>query len=611
MRQAETIPPGYAAITDIQTLRVWCEAARRQGFLAFDTETTSLDPQVATLVGFSIALAPGTSAYVPLAHTAGFPQIDLDSALNELAPVLANPLITKITQNGKYDIGVMARYGVPILNVEDTMLESYAMNSGKHYHGMDALAKIYLNHTTISYSEVTGKGSRKLSFDEVELEPATDYAAEDSDITLQLHLNFQARMDEQERRTYEQIDRPLIHVLADMERAGVRIDEAHLNAFAAQLRERAETALAAAQETAGVRFNPASPDQVGEVLFNHLGLPTVARTETGKPATGVDVLEKIQDRTDISEQAQATIKHILEFRRVQKLRSTYAEALVAAVNPITGRVHPSFQQTGAVTGRLSCSDPNLQNIPIRTADGKLIRRAFIAAPGHKLIAADYSQIELRIVAHAAREQAMMRAFEEGIDIHRMTAAEVNCCPVEDVTSDMRRDAKAVNFGIIYGISGFGLARDLKITPDEGAAIIGRYLDRFPGIRDYMAMARAFAKDHGYVETLTGRKIWLPDIEHRWGSKRSHAERLAINAPIQGSAADIMKYAMIDVAEMLRVQKSRTRMLLQVHDELIFESPDDEAEQIMPEIQKIMETAYALDVPLVVDAKAADNWLAAH
>jgi DNA polymerase-1 len=598
----------YETVTTLRQLRAWIEKIQAAGHVAFDTETDSLDAMCANIVGMSLAVAPGDACYIPLGHDEG-EQLSLVTVLEELGPFLWNPGVLKIMHNAKYDLNVMARYGIHVSPVEDTMLMSYAQFGGLHYHNMDDLSAKYLGHTTIKFKEVAGNGS----FNKVPVEAATAYAAEDADVTLRMAEVFGEKLlgDKPSMHVYADIERPLIPILARMEREGILVDVPYLQGLTARFSESMAGHLEHAYSAAGEEFNPASPQQLGTVL-QKLGIKdTGERTDTGQMATGAKVLEKVQERDDINPLAKDLIKHVLDWRKFAKLIGTYTEALQAAVNPDTGRVHPSFVMVGTVTGRLSCSDPNLQNIPIRTEEGKLLRHAFIAKPGHALISADYSQIELRVLAEASGDAGLLRAFAEGHDIHKATAALVDGVPIEEVTSDRRRDMKAVNFGIAYGSSEYGLARTLGVDVARAEAIIREYFARFGGIKAYMDKAVDMARRFGFVRTRDGRRIWIPDIDHKFRGKRGHAERLAVNAPIQGSAADLIKRAMIAVDRMLADEKLETKMLLQVHDELIFETPLHEVERALPLIKATMEGVSTMRVPVLVEANAGPNWGEAH
>jgi len=631
-RATETAPApaagngAYDLVQDEAALAAWVAQAVDQGVVAVDTETTALDSQVAELVGVSLALEAGRACYVPLAHkgtedqgaldlgggadAAEAPQqVPMDRAVVLLRPMLEDPACLKVGQNIKYDLGIFARHDIAVGPADDTMLMSFVLDGGSHGHGMDELAALHLDHTTIKYSEVAGSGKSQVTFDRVPLDKARDYAAEDADITLRLHQVLKPRLVSEHLCTvYETIERPLIPVIAAMERAGILVDPARLqelsNDFARRIADLEEEVHALAEAP----FNIGSPKQLGEVLFDQMGLTGGKKTKTGSYSTNSDVLEPLAEDNEI-------VAKVLEWRQLSKLRSTYTEALLQQVNPGTGRVHTSYMMAGAQTGRLASTEPNLQNIPVRTEEGRKIREAFVAPKGHKLISLDYSQIELRLVADVAEIDALREAFQDGLDIHAMTASQVFGVPMAEMDAETRRRAKAINFGIIYGISGFGLARQLGCSQGEAKAFIDAYLERFPGIRTYMDEMKKQVKATGFVETLFGRKIHLPGIADRNPARRSYAERQAVNAPIQGSAADIIKRAMIRVPAALEKAQLKAKMLLQVHDELVFEAPEDQVDRTIEIVRAVMEGApgpsVALSVPLVVDAGVGDNWNQAH
>ncbi|MFN4024209.1 MAG: DNA polymerase I [Hyphomonas sp.] len=612
----------YACIRDMKTLEDWVARATTEGWVAVDTETDALDSVSGGLVGISLALAPGEACYIPLAHVdpdakgdgdmfgADPPrQIKMKEALKVLKPMLEDPAVLKIGQNIKYDLSVFAQHGIGVHPIDDTMLLSFVLNAGIHSHGMDELSERYLGHKPISFKQVAGTGKTQKTFAQVALDKATEYAAEDADVTLRLWQLLKPRLrTEQVTAVYETLERPLVPVLAAMEQAGIKVDRQLLSRLSADFNQRMAALEAEAREQAGREFNIGSPKQLGEILFDEMGLQGGKRTKTGAWVTDSDVLE------DLAAQGHALPRTILDWRMLSKLRSTYTEALQAAINKHTGRVHTSYMMAGAQTGRLASTDPNLQNIPVRTEEGRKIRAAFIAEEGNVLVAADYSQIELRILAHMADIPALKDAFHKGLDIHAMTASEMFGVPIEGMDPMVRRQAKAINFGIIYGISGFGLARQLGIPQAEASAYIKQYLERFPEIRDFMDETKAFARETGFVRTAYGRKIHLPDMKTK-GPARAFAERQAINAPLQGTAADIIKRAMIRMPDAIAGAGLKARMLLQVHDELIFECPEKEAGNLISVVQKTMSAAdgpaLKLSVPLVVDARAADNWAAAH
>ncbi len=618
---AQTIDTSaYTCIRDIATLKLWLAEAVEIGVLAFDTETTSLDPMQAELVGFSLALAPGRAAYIPLQHKSGAGdllgggmvegQIPLGEALAALKVVLEDASVLKIAQNMKYDWLVMRRHGINAVSFDDTMLISYVLDAGTGSHGMDPLSERWLGHTPIPYKDVAGSGKSAVSFDMVDLDRATAYAAEDADVTLRLWQVLKPRLAaEGLMSVYERLERPLVDVLARMEERGIAVDRQVLSRLSGDLAQAAAAYEDEIYELAGERFNIGSPKQLGDILFGKMSLSGASKTKTGQWSTSAQVLE------DLAAEGHPLPRKIVDWRQLTKLKSTYTDALPGFINPETKRVHTSYAMASTSTGRLSSSDPNLQNIPVRTAEGRKIRTAFIAEPGNKLVSADYSQIELRVLAHVADIAQLKQAFADGIDIHAMTASEMFGVPVEGMPSEVRRRAKAINFGIIYGISAFGLANQLSIPREEAGQYIRTYFERFPGIKDYMEATKAFAREHGYVETIFGRRAHYPDIRASNPQVRAFNERAAINAPIQGSAADIIRRAMIRMEDALVEQNLAARMLLQVHDELIFEVPDNEVEKTIPVVRHIMENAampaVSLAVPLHVDARAAHNWDEAH
>ena len=621
----------YVTIRDIETLELWIAAARETGLVAFDTETTSLDPMQAELVGVSLAiqdnvLSPGSTdiraAYIPLTHKTGVGdllggghaggQIPMKDALAALKDLLEDPSVLKVAQNLKYDYLVMKRHGIVMQAFDDTMLMSYVLDAGKGNHGMDGLSEKWLGHTPIPYKDVAGSGKSSVTFDLVDIDRATAYAAEDADVTLRLWLVLKPRLAaEGLTRIYERLERPLVPVLAHMEERGITVDRQILSRLSGELAQKAAAAEDEVYELAGERFNIGSPKQLGDILFGRLGLPGGSKTKTGQWSTSAQVLE------DLAAEGAPLPRKIVDWRQLTKLKSTYTDALPGYIHPITKRVHTGYSLASTTTGRLSSSEPNLQNIPVRTAEGRKIRTAFISTPGHKLLSADYSQIELRVLAHVAEIPQLRQAFADGVDIHAMTASEMFGVPVEGMPSEVRRRAKAINFGIIYGISAFGLANQLGIERSEAGDYIKKYFERFPGIKDYMESTKAFAREHGYVETIFGRRAHYPEIKSSNPSMRAFNERAAINAPIQGSAADIIRRAMIQIEPALAAAglSERVRMLLQVHDELIFEVEDEAVDAAMPVIVDIMENAampaVSMRVPLKVDARAAHNWDEAH
>ena len=622
-------PPGDAAyelVQDEEALKAWIAAAEKEGVVAFDTETSSLDSMQADLVGLSLSVQGGSACYVPLAHVApggeadgeldlagdaapraaAPKQIDFDTAIGLLKPMLEDPGILKVGQNIKYDMQVMARYGIEITPIDDTMILSYVLEGGLHGHALDELATLHLGHTNIKYSDVTGTGKKKIGFAEVPLDKALDYAAEDAEVTGRIYRLLKPRIATEHKATvYETLERALIPVLSKMERTGISIDATFLKDLSGDLEKRAADIAEDIYKLAGREFNIGSPKQLGEILFDEMSLDGGKKTKTGAYGTGADVLE------GLAAQGHDLPRRVLDWRQLTKLRSTYTDALVAQINPETKRVHTSYAQAIASTGRLSSTDPNLQNIPIRTEEGRKIRQAFIADKGNVLLSADYSQIELRLLAHVAGIETLVQAFRDGQDIHAMTASEVFGIPVEGMESSVRNRAKAINFGIIYGISPFGLARQLSIPQGEAKAYIESYFEKFPGIRDYMETTKAFAREHGYVQTIFGRKCHTPGIADKNPARRNFSERAAINAPLQGAAADIIKRAMTRIDPALEKAGLGARMLLQVHDELIFEVPEAELDDTAALVKKIMEGAAHLDVPLVVETGSGANWDQAH
>jgi DNA polymerase-1 len=597
----------YETVTTAEALDGWIEAARTAGVVGFDTETSSLDAMRAELVGFSLAVAPGRACYVPLRHAVLDPQLRPGDALARLAPLLADASVLKVLQNAKYDLLVLARAGVgEVAPVDDTMLISYAQEAGLHGHGMDELSVLHLGHTPVSYDEVTGTGRGRVTFAEVPLDRATAYAAEDADVTLRLWQLLRPRLrPARALALYEQVDRRLVPVLLGMERAGVKVDADDLRRMSADFAVRMAEMEKDIHRLAGREFNVSSAKQLGEILFDEMGLAGGKRMKTGAWGTDASVLQ------GLAEQGHELPARVLEWRQLAKLKSTYADALVGQINPETGRVHTSFAMAGTSTGRLSSTDPNLQNIPVRTEEGSRIRRAFIAEPGNVLVSADYSQIELRLLAHVADIGALRESFANGEDIHARTASEVFGIPMAGMDPMTRRRAKAINFGIIYGISAFGLARQLGIEPGEARSYIDAYFARYPGIRAYMERTKEEARINGYVLTPFGRRCWIPGIGDRNPARRAYAERQAINAPLQGGAADIIKRAMVRLPAALDAAGLSARLLLQVHDELLFEAPAAEADALAALAKRVMESAAELAVPLVVETGAGANWSAAH
>ncbi|MBN9677197.1 DNA polymerase I [Salipiger bermudensis] len=611
-------PDTYIWVKTAEDLAPFIDAAHQRGWVAVDTETTGLNEMACDLVGISLCIEPGAACYIPLAHRADSDgglfgdgdlaegQMPMQEALDLLKPLLEDPAVMKIGQNMKYDAKIFARYGVRIAPIDDTMLMSYAMNAGLHGHGMDALSERYLSHTPIPIKELLGSGKKMKTFDQVPIEDAVKYAAEDADITLRLWTLLKPQLHRNHvTRVYETMERPLVPVLAEMEMAGVQVDRDTLSRMSNAFSQKMAALEAEIHELAGESFNVGSPKQLGEILFDKMGLEGGKKGKTGAYATGADVLEDLATEHELP-------ARVLDWRQLSKLKSTYTDALQEHINKETGRVHTSYVISGANTGRLSSTDPNLQNIPVRSEEGRRIREAFVAPEGKTIVALDYSQIELRILAHMAEIDALKQAFRDGQDIHAMTASEMFNVPMEEMTSEIRRQAKAINFGVIYGISGFGLARNLRIPRSEAQGFIDRYFERFPGIRTYMDDTVAFAKEHKRVETLFGRVIHTPEIAAK-GPRAGFAKRAAINAPIQGTAADIIRRAMIRMPD--AIEKLPATMLLQVHDELIFEVEQGAEEDLISAARTVMEGAaepvVKLDVPLVVDAGQGKSWAEAH
>lgn len=599
----------YETVTTRERLDAWIAQLQAADEFALDTETDALDAMRSGLVGLSVAVEPGRAAYIPVGHDyPGAPaQLDRAEVLDALRPLLEDPGKRKLGQHGKYDIHVLRRHGVEVRGyADDTLLESFVLDAGIARHDLDSLARRHLGRDTIKFEDVAGKGAKQISFAQVAIGDAMRYAAEDADITLRLHRVLKPRIEADAglARVYADIEIPLVPVLARIEANGVMVDGDELRRQSADLSRRMLAAQQKATELAGRAFNLDSPKQLCALLFEELGLPAVVKTPKGQPSTNEEALEAIADQHELP-------RVILEYRGLTKLRSTYTDKLPEMVNAATGRVHTSYHQAGAATGRLSSSDPNLQNIPIRTDDGRRIRRAFVAPPGRKLIACDYSQIELRIMAHLSEDPGLVRAFESGIDVHRATAAEVFGRPLEEVTHNERRAAKAINFGLMYGMSAFGLARNLGIGRGEAQDYIALYFSRYPGVRDFMERTRQQARECGYVETVFGRRLTLDFIQKGNASQRAGAERAAINAPMQGTAADIIKRAMIRIDDWITGHDERARMILQVHDELVFEADLDFVETLRSEVVALMTAAADLRVPLVVDSGIGDNWDEAH
>ncbi len=599
----------YECVTDKKTFHQWLDTLKQSDAFAFDTETTSLNYMVAELVGVSLAVAPGKAAYVPVAHDyPGAPeQLPRDWVLEQLKPLLEADQPQKIGQNLKYDKSVLAHYAIDLQGIGyDTMLESYVLDSTATRHDMDNLALKYLGHKTIGFEEIAGKGAKQLTFNQIALEQASDYAAEDADITLRLHQVLWPRLEQEGElsKVFTDIEMPLLPVLSRMERTGALLDADMLRQHSKQLAKRMHELEQEAHDIAGETFNLGSTKQLGHILFEKLGLPVIQKTPKGAPSTAEPVLQELALDYPLP-------KVLMEYRGLSKLKSTYTDKLPELINPDTGRVHTSYHQAVAATGRLSSSDPNLQNIPIRNEEGRKIRKAFVAQDGCKLVAADYSQIELRIMAHLSNDGNLLRAFNEGLDIHQATAAEIMGVALDQVTGEMRRNAKAVNFGLIYGMSAFGLAKQLGIGRNEAQEYIDNYFHRYPGVHEYMENIREQARSQGYVETLFGRRLHLPEIQSRNVPRRQAAERTAINAPMQGTAADIIKRAMIEMDAWLIKKQLGARMIMQVHDELIFEVPEKELDTVTKAITKRMQGAAELKVPLLVDIGVGDNWDQAH
>jgi DNA polymerase-1 len=599
----------YAVVQDEKQLDDWLAGLAQSTEFTFDTETTDLDPMRARIVGVSGSMAAGEAFYVPLAHDyPGAPdQLDREHVLERLRPMLEDSAVGKIGQNLKYDMQVLANHGIMLRGIaHDTMLESYVLDSTASRHDLDTLALKHLGHKTIHYEDIAGKGKGQLHFNEIEIETAAPYAAEDADITLQLHQKLWPKLREIAplRKVYTEIEIPLIPVLAAMERNGVLIDAGMLTRQSAELAQGMVDIEQQAYTAAGQTFNLGSPKQIQEILFDKLNLPVLKKTPKGQPSTAEGVLQDLAVEYDLP-------RLILEYRSLSKLRSTYTEKLPLMINPDTGRVHTSYRQAVAATGRLSSSDPNLQNIPVRSEEGRRIRQAFIPEPGYTMVSADYSQIELRIMAHLSADEGLLKAFAEGADIHRATASEVFGVGLDAVTKEQRRAAKAINFGLIYGMSAFGLAQQLKIERSDAQQYVDLYFKRYPGVKDFMDQTRTLAHEQGYVETVFGRRLYLPEINSGNAMRRQYAERTAINAPMQGTAADLIKLAMIQVHDWIRDSATGVRMIMQVHDELVFEVPDSQRKTFCEQIGRLMGTVAELNVPLVVDVGIGANWDEAH
>jgi DNA polymerase-1 len=607
--KANSPPVDYQVIVDQKALNRWIKRLQSAKLISIDTETTSLDPMQARIVGLSFTDRPCEAAYLPLGHDyAGAPdQLALEDTLAQLKPLLEDPALPKVGQNLKYDRSVLLNHGIELRGIQfDTMLESYVLDSTGSRHDMDTLSLKYLGLNPIRYEDVAGKGKKQLTFNQVPVEIAAPYAAEDADLVLRLHQTLYPRLKqfEKQHELLENIEMPLLPVLSRIERTGVRVDSDMLARQSSELGERIDTLAQQAFDQVGADFNIASPKQIQEILFEKLQLPVISKTPKGQPSTSESVLQELAEQHELP-------KLILEHRALSKLRSTYTEKLPLLVNPDTGRVHTSYHQASVATGRLSSTDPNLQNIPVRTADGRRIREAFVPESGSVLLAADYSQIELRIMAHLSGDEGLLAAFAENQDIHRATASEVFSTALEDVDSDQRRSAKAINFGLIYGMSAFGLARQLGTGRSEAQSYIELYFDRYPGVKAYMEQIRTQAREQQFVETIFGRKLYLPDISSSNHARRQGAERAAINAPMQGTAADLIKLAMLAIDSWLTEQALKTRMIMQVHDELVLEVPDSELKDVPEVIASLMSGVAELRVPLRVDVGSGANWAEAH
>ncbi|MDF7792105.1 DNA polymerase I [Pantoea ananatis] len=601
---------GYITILDQQTLDAWVEKLKNSEVFAFDLETDGLDTLTANIVGLSFAVAPGEAAYLPVAHDYldAPQQLDRDAVLAQLKPLLEDPDASKVGQNLKYDRGVLKNYDIELAGIKyDTMLESYILNSVVGKHDMDSLSARWLNHKTITFEEIAGKGKNQLTFNQIALEQAAHYAAEDADVTLQLHLKMWPELEKEAgpKKVFEQIEMPLLKVISRVERNGVLIDQAILAQHSKELTSRLAELELKAHELAGEPFNLSSTKQLQVILFEKQGIKPTKKTPGGAPSTSEEVLAELALDYPLP-------KVILEHRGLSKLKSTYTDKLPLMINPVSGRVHTSYHQAVTATGRLSSTDPNLQNIPVRNDEGRRIRQAFVAGKGNRIVAADYSQIELRIMAHLSQDKGLLDAFSQGEDIHRATASEVFGVPLSKVTGEQRRSAKAINFGLIYGMSAFGLSRQLNIGAGEAKKYMDLYFERYPGVLRYMENTRQLAASNGYVETLDGRRLWLPDIKSSNAIRRKAAERAAINAPMQGTAADIIKRAMIAVDDWLQKQTDdAVRMIMQVHDELVFEIKAEVVDEASKQIRALMEGSMALDVPLLVEVGVGDNWDQAH
>lgn len=602
-------PKDYETVLSAERFEFWLQQLQTSSLMAIDTETTGLDYMSAQLVGVSVAVEAGRAAYIPFGHDyLGVPQqLSKQQVLEAIKPILEDTQIKKVGQNLKFDMSVLAQHGIELRGIAfDTMLESYVLDSVATRHDMDSLSEHYLQHTTTSFADIAGKGAAQLTFNQIALEQAGPYAAEDADITLGLHQALWPRVSAEPglEKVFTDIELPLIGVLSRIERTGALVDDTLLFQQSQELAERLTELETQAWDLAGQQFNLASPKQLAEILFEKLQIPVLKKTAKGAPSTKEEVLQELALDYPLP-------KVLLEHRGLAKLKSTYTDKLPTMINAATKRIHTSYHQAGTATGRLSSSDPNLQNIPVRTPEGRRVRQAFIAAPGQRLVAADYSQIELRIMAHLSEDKSLLNAFSLGQDIHSATAAEVFAVSLDKVTTDQRRSAKAINFGLIYGMSAFGLARQLNIPRNQAAEYIDRYFERYPGVQQYMNSIRHSAAERGYVETYFGRRLYLPEINSNNAMRRQAAERTAINAPMQGTAADIIKLAMISVDHWLQASHLNSRMIMQVHDELILEVPEPELDQIVQGLNQRMQEAANLRVPLVVDVGIGDNWDQAH
>jgi DNA polymerase-1 len=599
----------YTCIQDIEELKKWLKQIEKAKIVALDLETTSLNPMQAEIVGLSFSFKAGSAAYVPIAHEANgeklADQLELQTVLDLVVPVVNNPEVELLGQHFKYDMNVLSNYGVDITNLQnDSLMESYVLDTNGR-HDMDTLAMKYLGLSTTKYEEICGKGAKQIGFAEVDIQTATHYAAEDADITLQLHLELKDQLQklDKQNKVYQEIEMPLVDVLAKMEQKGVLVCKQQLDQQSAELAEKIESLTKQAYEQVGREFNLNSPKQLQEILFVEQEIPVIKKTPTGQPSTSEDVLQELAETYELP-------KIIIENRSLSKLKSTYTDKLPLEINPKSGRIHTSYGQAIASTGRLSSSNPNLQNIPIRTAEGRKIRQAFIAPDGFKIMAADYSQIELRIMAHLSQDDNLLDSFAKNQDVHSRTAAQVFGVEIEEVDRDQRRAAKAINFGLMYGMSAFGLAKQLGVSRSEAADYIARYFEQYPKVREFMDTIKAQAKEDAYVDTLFGRRLYFPEIKNRNGRIRAGAERASINAPMQGSAADIIKKAMLEVHKKVK-DNDDINLIMQVHDELVFEVREEKAEELTKQIQQIMEQAAQLDIPLKVDAGIGDNWDEAH